>query len=70
VIQFVNDLRQVVSFLCHNITEILLKVALNTITLTLKPGTHDDFLRQRWLFFKISRQDVEQETFLFHIYII
>jgi hypothetical protein len=36
-------------------------VALNTITLTLKPGTHDDFLRPRWLFFKISRQDVYME---------
>jgi hypothetical protein len=47
VIKFVNDLRQVGGFSpgtkvsstnktdCHDITEILLKVALNTITLTL-----------------------------------
>jgi hypothetical protein len=47
VIKFVNDLQQVGGFLrvlrcpppikidCHNIAEILLKVALNTITLTL-----------------------------------
>ena len=43
VIKFVSDLRQVSGFLwfppqikhCNNITEILLKVALNTITLTL-----------------------------------
>ena len=38
VIKFVSDLRQVFSgyswFLHHDITEILLKVALNTITLT------------------------------------
>ena len=48
VIKFAKDLQQVGDFLqvlrfplsnktvCHNITEILLKVALNTITLTLK----------------------------------
>ena len=47
VIKFISDFRQVVGFLCvlpvsstnksdrHNITDILLKVALNTITLTL-----------------------------------
>jgi len=44
VIKFVSDLRQFSGFLwvsstnktdCHYITEILLKVALNTITLTL-----------------------------------
>ena len=35
VIKFVSDLRQVGGFLCHDITEILLKVALNTINQTL-----------------------------------
>jgi hypothetical protein len=37
VIKFVSDLRQVCGFHRHNITEILLKVALNTITMT-KPS--------------------------------
>jgi hypothetical protein len=34
VIKFVSDLRQVDSFLHHDITEIFLNVALNTVTLT------------------------------------
>jgi hypothetical protein len=34
VIKFVSDLQQVGGFLHHNITEILLKVALNTINQT------------------------------------
>jgi hypothetical protein len=34
VIKFVSDLQQVCGFLCHNIFEILLKVALNTIKQT------------------------------------
>ena len=33
VIKFISDLRQVGGFLRHDITEILLKVALNTITI-------------------------------------
>jgi hypothetical protein len=39
VIKFVGDLRQVGGFLhdSHDITEIMLKVSLNTITLTLIP---------------------------------
>jgi len=41
VIKFVNDLRQVVVKTDrHDITEIVLKVALDTITLTLKFQTH------------------------------
>jgi hypothetical protein len=35
VIKFVSDLRQIDGFLHHNITEILLKVVSNALTLTL-----------------------------------
>jgi hypothetical protein len=44
VIKFVSDLRQVSSTnksYGHYITEILFKVALNTITLTLEPVKHE-----------------------------
>ena len=53
VIKFVSDLRQVGGFLWvsstnktarHDITELLLKVALNTITITLQPELMDIIL--------------------------
>ena len=52
VIKFISDLHQVSGFLhgktdCHNIAEILLKVALNTVILTHLQTMN--YVGQRWL---------------------